>query len=375
MTRYATTPSIAFPFVGDTVGGSHLSTLLLMRELPQLGFRAVALVHDDGPLTSYLTSQGIEFLQTGLPYFDAKKSGIVALARSISIAPQLAAFVKRSDIALIHVNDGRMIATWSFASRLAACPIVVHARHRWAPSRLAYICFRLAHARIAISSYVLDSMPEKLTKKTVVLSNPFETTGIDRDSARKGIAEAIGHTDSPVIAFLGTLTEQKRPSIFLRAAACLSQVIRAQFLVFGRDGNVLCDLKQQTADLGIADFVTFTGFRHDVESLLSGCDLVMAPAINEGHGRVLVEAMLHRVPVIASDSGGHREIIRHRQTGLLVVPDDPEALAKAALEILNDRPFRDAMVNTAWSWANLTFSPTRHAEQVVGLYRKLLKIH
>ena len=71
MTRYATTPSIAFPFVGDTVGGSHLSTLLLMRELPQLGFRAVALVHDDGLLITYLTSQGIEFLQTGLPYFDA----------------------------------------------------------------------------------------------------------------------------------------------------------------------------------------------------------------------------------------------------------------------------------------------------------------
>ena len=77
-------------------------------------------------------------------------------------------------------------------------------------------------------------MPEKLSKETVVLSNPFETTGIDRDRAREGIAEVIGHTDSPVIAFLGTLTEQKRPSIFLRAAACLSQVIRAQFLVFGR---------------------------------------------------------------------------------------------------------------------------------------------
>ena len=101
----------------------------------------------------------------------------------------------------------------------------------------------------------------------------------------------------------------------------------------------------------------------------------MAPAVNEGHGRVLVEAMLHRVPVIASDSGGHSEIIRHRETGLLVTPDDPGAFAKAALEILNDRPFRDAMVNTAWSWANLTFPPTRHAEQVADLYSKLLKIH
>lgn len=375
MRTYPPTPSIAFPFVGDTVGGSHVSTLLLMRELPRLGFGAIALVHNDGPLIRYLRSKSIDFIQTRLPYFSAQKSGLAALACAGSITPRLSSFVKRNHIALIHVNDGRMIATWAFASRLAACPIVVHARHRWAPSRLAYICFQLAHARIAISSYVHDSMPKKLAKKTIVLSNPFETTVIDRDRARKGIAEAIGHTRSPVIAFLGTLTEQKRPSIFLRAAACLSQVIRAQFLVFGRDGNVLCDLKKQTADLGIADFVTFTGFRQDVESLLAGCDLVIAPAVNEGHGRVLVEAMLHRVPVIASDSGGHSEIIRHRETGLLVTPDDPEAFAKAALQILNDRPFRDAIVDMAWSWANLTFSPTHHAEQVAGLYRKLLKIN
>ena len=153
MSNHSLTPTIGFPFVGDTVGGSHLSALLLMQELPHFGFRAIALVHGDGPLTDYLDFKGVNFFKTNLPYFDAKRSGITALARSLVIAPRIAAFLRRSNISLIHVNDGRMIASWTLASRLSACPIVLHARHRWSQSRLAHMCFRLAKERLAYQEY------------------------------------------------------------------------------------------------------------------------------------------------------------------------------------------------------------------------------
>ena len=230
MSNHSLTPTIGFPFVGDTVGGSHLSALLLMKELPHFGFSAIALVHGGGPLTDYLDSKEINFFQTNLPYFDAKRSGITALARSLVIAPRIAAFLRRSNISLIHVNDGRMIASWTLASRLTACPIVLHARHRWSQSRLAYMCFRLAKERVAISSYVRDSMPTKLAKSTTIISNPFETPVVDYPCARQSMFAVIGGERNPLVAFAGTLMEQKRPSVFLSTAAYLSRKTEAHFV-------------------------------------------------------------------------------------------------------------------------------------------------
>ena len=119
--------------------------------------------------------------------------------------------------------------------------------------------------------------------------------------------------------------------------------------------------------------VTFAGFRQDFEYLLPGCDLLLAPAVNEGHGRVLVEAMLARVPVIAANSGGHREIIQDRKTGLLVPPDNPSAFSTAAMLMLNEPGFRAKIVENARSWASSTFSPRHHAQQIASVYRSLLK--
>lgn len=373
MINHSAMPTIGFPFVGDTIGGSHVSTLLLMQELQQFGFFPIALVHGAGPLTHHLTCKGVKFLETGLPYLDYGKSGIMALGRSLSIAPQIAAFVRRNNIALIHVNDGRMIASWTLASRLSTRPIVLHARHRWSQSRLAYMCFQLAKERLAISSYVRDSLPARIAKNTKIISNPFEASAVDYSGARASMFRIIGGEHRLLVAFAGTLMEQKRPSIFLKAAADLSRITDAHFVMFGRSGDSLQDLRKQAAELGILERVTFTGFRQDFGYLLAGCDLLLAPAVKEGHGRALVEAMLARIPVVAANSGGHREIIRDRKTGLLVTPDNPRAFSRGAMLLLNEAELRMKIVESAWSWASSTFSPQHHAQQVANIYRGLLR--
>lgn len=366
-------PTIGFPFVGDTVGGSHVSSVMLMQELPYFGFRPIALVHDAGPLTKYLSSKGVEFLQTGLPYLDPKKSGIKALVHSVSIAPQIATFVRRNNIALTHVNDGRMIGSWTFSTLLARRPVVVHARQPWSKSRLSYACFRVASGRIAISSYVHNSMPDKIGRKTTLIANPFQAMVIDQTRAHAFVSGSAERLRRPVIVFIGTLTERKRPSVFLAAAAEISEFMNVEFVLLGRETHILPDLKKQVTDLGLDDRVTFAGFCDDITNLIPHYDLLIAPAINEAHGRVLIEAMLGRVPVIAADSGGHREIIENRKTGLLVTPDDPTAFSSAAKVLLEENKFRETLVDNAWSWASSTFSPRAHAGRVVGIYRNLLK--
>ncbi len=78
------------------------------------------------------------------------------------------------------------------------------------------------------------------------------------------------------------------------------------------------------------------------------------------------------VPVVAAASGGHLEIIEPDHTGLLVTPDDPQKLARAALALLGDPARGSVLSNAARAWAAENFSTAAHAKAVAGVYRSLL---
>ena len=83
--------------------------------------------------------------------------------------------------------------------------------------------------------------------------------------------------------------------------------------------------------------------------------MVVVPAINDGFGRTLIESMLHRVPVIASRSGGHVEIIKSGYNGVLVDLFDYNSYAKEAINILSDINFRKAIIHRAYIFAKSNF--------------------
>jgi glycosyltransferase involved in cell wall biosynthesis len=126
------------------------------------------------------------------------------------------------------------------------------------------------------------------------------------------------------------------------------------------------------SELGLAEVASFAGFRADAPALLAGCDLLLAPAVNEGHGRTLIEAMMAGVPVVAAKSGGHSEIVQHERTGLLAPADDSEALANAALSLLAAPGRAKIMSQAARAWAVGKFSPAAHADAVADVYRRCL---
>jgi glycosyltransferase involved in cell wall biosynthesis len=369
------TVRVMFPFVGDTIGGSHISAALLMAELGAFGFASVAVVHRDGPLAPWLISRGIEVKRPELPMLPKGSAGASAILSLAAMAPRLAGFLRREEVSLVHANDGRMIATWMPAARLAGTVAIAHRRTVWSRSRLAHLALRLANRIIAISAFVRDSLPQDLQRRTVVIENPFKYDCPSRAAARRIVIELMNaEGDDPVIAFVGTLQEQKRPLIFLRAA----QIIQRQrpdvrFLLIGREGGQGMQLRSLVEELGLSDRVVFTGFRNDVSSLLAGSDLLLAPAVREGHGRALVEAMFNNLPVVAAASGGHFEVVKPDETGILVPADEPQAFADAALKLLNHPAETQAMAAAAGNWARRKFSPAGHARAVASVYRDMLK--
>ena len=373
---------VLYPFVGDSIGGSHRSAALLIRALDRTSFEPVVILHREGPLGDFLNGQGIAATAANLPYYDSS-SGRIAAALNIFFAlPRLVKFLRAENIALVHVNDARMSVTWALAARLARRKLIVHQRTRFARSRLPTLAAMLAQRIISISWYNLTTLPTALRARAHVIANPFDTEAAppDRERAREALLSQSGmRTDSAVVSFVGTLQEQKRPFVFVEAAARIARELPqpVSFFMFGRDGEAIAPrIANRAKALGIAAALRCMGFRADIEQALAASDLVLAPAVNEGSGRVLVEAALAGTPVIAAASGGHGEVIADGEDGVLVPPDDSRALARAALALLADPRKRAEITAEAQKRARARYSAAKHAAEVMAIYRNVLvKLH
>jgi 1,4-alpha-glucan branching enzyme len=165
---------------------------------------------------------------------------------------------------------------------------------------------------------------------------------------------------------------RKRPEIFLAAAArVLDALPSARFLIAGAFSDE--ERRHLLAELSapVVGRVEFLGFVEDRRSLFQRLDVLMVPSINEGFGRTLVEAMLAGVAVVAADSGGHREIIKHRRTGLLVPPDDVAAFAEAVCQLARDPHARRRLVVAAKVDAISSYDPYTVTRQVAEIYQRL----
>lgn len=139
-----------------------------------------------------------------------------------------------------------------------------------------------------------------------------------------------------VVGCFSRLSPWKGQHILLSALAELPKNVTVLFVgkaLYGEDDYVQ-QLHHQIAESGLTDRVKFLGFRSDVPQLMQACDVIAHTSTSaEPFGRVIVEAMLSRRPVIATAAGGTIELIRDRQTGWLVEPGEASSLKTVLLEI------------------------------------------
>lgn len=370
-------PVVCYPFVGDSVGGSHRSMVPVIKGIEARGFQPLVVVHQDGPLTQFLAAEGIAWVAP--PSVQLVGGGAVALqaARAAVAAPALAGFLRRNGVALVHTNDARMHLTWGPAARLAGMRFVWHQRSQ-EPSRRLGLYSRLASAVITISEYCRSSFAPAMAGRAMVVKDPNElaVSGLDRARSRRELLAQLGCADdSAIVGYVANLTRQKRPEFFLDIAKATRDRMGSAVLfpMFGEKRPGLTEeIERKIAALGLGSAVRLMGPRYPIEPAIAGCDVLVAPAKAEGLGRTLIEAMLVGTPVIAADDAGHREAIRDGKTGRLVAADDADAFADAVIGLLRDGARREAMVGRAAEFARGEFSNARHLDQLAAVYRDLL---
>ena len=156
------------------------------------------------------------------------------------------------------------------------------------------------------------------------------------------------------------------------AAAALDRARPGAHWIFVGDGELRGELEARARRSGIESRVHFTGWRDDVADVLALADVCVLPSESEGFGRVLVEAMAMGRAVVATAIGGVPDVVVAGETGLLVPPADPAALAEAVRALLDD-PARAARFGAAGrARAESTFSLGAHVDGVERVYDEVL---
>jgi glycosyltransferase involved in cell wall biosynthesis len=200
--------------------------------------------------------------------------------------------------------------------------------------------------------------------------------GIDLDELL-GVAAADPTAGAvPYLLCIAAHNEKKALDVLLRAFARIApEQPRLRLLLVG-DGPLRAQLEALARELHLDDRVEFLGMRGraEVARLLRGCRIFVLPSRAEPFGMVVAEALASRRPVVATSVGGIAEIIEDGRSGLLVPPDDPEALARALTRVLGDDALGAALAECGYARAIANFGCESMGRRYEQLYADLLAL-
>jgi glycosyltransferase involved in cell wall biosynthesis len=356
----------------NAFGGTEQALLHMLTGCDRARWRPVLFYHDEPgikPLTE--KAQGLHVKLHSAPR--------VQTVQDIGRMPQLVRAIKDQRPVVFHAH-----LTWPLSCKygliaaiLARVPVVVVTVQLYVepPKKALLHCqLRLIAAGVdrylAVSHGVAQRISRLLglpNEKIQVVHNgiclrPFNRQA--RDSLRSTLSR---NTGLPIILTTARLEEQKGLRYLLEAAA---QVPEALFVLAG-EGSERGRLEAQARESGIEDRIIFLGYREDIADLLASCDLFVLPSLFEGFPLSILEAMAAGKPVITTAIDGNDEAIVNGETGLLVAPGDPPALAEAIKALLTNPALARSLATAARARVQRDFSAETMVRQVTQIYDEL----
>ena len=297
-----------------------------------------------------------------------------------ALVSRLARFIKTRAYDIVHTHLIHADLHGGLAARVAGRVRLVSTRHNDDEFRLSEpiqsivrLNSRMFDRIICVSDHIRHfcSAAERIDPLRLV-TIPY---GSKPDAIRNyanvkpvGLPERRG----PVIGLVAALTQQPGYDTLFQAMLRVSAAMpNLQLLIVG-DGPKRTELEQRTRTLGLADVVHFLGARNDASALMLHFDLLIHPLRREGFGLVILDAMTAGRPVVATRANAVDEIVVDGETGLLVDPENSDALAEAVLRILNEPGLAARMGATARTHVEREFSVGAMADCTCDLYSAIL---
>ncbi|MES2557834.1 MAG: glycosyltransferase family 4 protein [Bacteroidota bacterium] len=362
-------------------------------------------------LTRYLSDDFETLLVGGLP--EADESDSLHIPRSYGVEPVLIEEMKRlpnlaSDRAaykklkqiieefkpdIVHTHAAKAGALGRKAAKACKVPVIVHTYHghvfhsyfgKVKTTLYKYIERRLAKQSdgiIAISPLQKEELsiqhkicaPEKIT----VIPLGFDLHKFQENLPEKRIETRSKYQlgeDEVAVAIVGRLAPIKNHTLFLDAVeTILKQGIRARFFIVG-DGSEKAMIAERVNILNntYGECITCTSWITDIATFNAGMDVICLTSDNEGTPVSLIEAQACNLPVISTDVGGVRDIVKDGETGFIVPKKNVSALAEKLALLINSKEIREKMSQNGWKFVEEQFHYTTLVRNMENYYRQLL---
>jgi len=285
----------------------------------------------------------------------------------------------REKVEVIHTHDAK--TTWAayFASRLSSLyfnrPVLIRTRHLVYNSRYVFPYKYLSDRAVMVSKYLRDYLVEEkgiASSKIHIIPPGVDTDLFCINSVESNARQELGiPKEVPVIGMVAFLRGEKGHRILIEAArVVLCFYPEARFLLVG-SGQAEEALRKLVSQWSMEGHFIFTGYRTDVPRLLAAMDIFVLPSLREAMPISLMEAMAMEKPVIASRVGGIPEVLVDRETGLLVPPGDPIALADGILYLLSHPSLAQTWGRNGRSTIEERYSLQSVVDRTIALYQNL----
>jgi glycosyltransferase involved in cell wall biosynthesis len=358
--------------------GASRSLLALIDGLLARGVTCYVVIREMGPFSSELTSRGIAF--DVIPFklwATTQRNPIKHQLRTIShdiVASLIARKAKSWGVDVIHTNSS-VTPVGALAARKAKIPHIWHIREYGEEDYgLTYDNgFKESAQMMADLSYQLVIISEALAKKykpyvalekfkvvynPVVLHTPATLFSIQKENS------------TPQAVMIGFLHPTKGfEEAIIAVAELLNRGRQINLNIVGDgDPSYKNSLQELVEQHNVKNYVTFHGYLDEPGALLQAADVMLVCSRSEAFGRVTVEGMLHKKPIVAARAGANAELIEENTNGLLYEPGKPVKLANAIAYLLDHPQQAREMGENGFSYATETFTIEKHTDAMYDLF-------
>lgn len=299
----------------------------------------------------------------------------VDLEKEIQVFKNLYQILKAEKPDIIHLNSSKIGVIGSLIGRIVGIKKIIFTAHGF-PFReerpflqivlikfLSWLTIIFSHSTICVSRKDFEDVKDwpLVKKKLIVIHNGIRTEEINKPENIKN--------DFINIVSIGELHKNKGFEYGLETVSAMKNKIQNfKYTIFSFGGDEEEKLKNMIVDLGLQNFVDLKINKEKHSDFLKDFDIYFMPSIKEGLPYVLLEAGLNSLPLVASDTGGVREIVEHYKNGFLVEPKYINGFELALEKLIENKELRERLGRAAKEKVQTNFSLWRMLEKTRWLY-------
>ncbi|MDR5885688.1 glycosyltransferase family 4 protein [Vreelandella janggokensis] len=292
-------------------------------------------------------------------------SGVPKL-RIVAAKHQLMGHHATGKAKIVHAHEAKAVH-WAWLHRVLYKSEYIITRRVDTPIKRKptnLIFYKKAHSCVAISNIIANELTSLTSKHIPIIPSAFTPS-----SPSLEIAQSLKHQYPGrfIIGHIGAVVDRhKGQRILIEAAELLEKEYPELLFIFFGKGEDESALRKESSHLSN---VKWMGFKSNILDYIEAFDLFAFPSRNEGLGSILLDVMNAKVPIIASNTGGIPDIVKHQKTGILVQPDNARAFKEAIVMLYKDEDLANHISENAFLRLK-KYSSKSMADSYLNIYLK-----